>query len=63
MRDHENGKHTKITVCDLSKVFACVFHDLLLRKLFHFDVRVPPLELKKSTTTMHCRSVKYVLIL
>lgn len=47
----EEGKHTAITLCDLSKAFDCVSHTLLLEKLSFYGVRGTPLSIIRSYLT------------
>ena len=44
----ESGLRAAITLCDLTKAFDCVNHDLLLAKLHIYGIRGPALRLIKS---------------
>lgn len=44
----EEGKHSAITMCDLTKAFDCIAHDRLLDKMNIYGIRGLPLELFKS---------------
>lgn len=44
----EEGAHVQLTMCDLTKAFDCVSHDLLIAKLNHYGVRGLPLKLITS---------------
>ena len=44
----EQGKLASVTLCDLSKVFDCVVHDVLLQKLNHYHISGKALSLIKS---------------
>uniref|UniRef100_V5G2A3 Putative RNA-directed DNA polymerase from transposon BS n=1 Tax=Anoplophora glabripennis TaxID=217634 RepID=V5G2A3_ANOGL len=48
IRGLEKGEHTAIALCDLTKAFDCVPHELLLAKLEHYGVRGLPLVFFKS---------------
>lgn len=44
----EEGRHTAVTLCDLSKAFDCVSHDTLLEKMTYYGIRGIPLLLFES---------------
>lgn len=44
----ESGKHISLTLCDLSRAFDCVSHELLLEKLTFYGIRGVPLQLFQS---------------
>lgn len=47
----ELGEHSTLTLCDLSKAFDCVSHELLIEKLSFYGVRGVPLRLFQSYLT------------
>ena len=44
----EQGKLALVTLCDLSRAFDCVVHDVLLQKLNHYHISGKALSLIKS---------------
>lgn len=44
----EGHEHSLLTMCDLSKAFDCVSHQILLEKLAFYGIRGTPLKLFKS---------------
>lgn len=44
----EDGKHVAVSLCDLSKAFDCVAHELLVEKLSFYGIRGLPLDLFNS---------------
>ncbi|CAG9813983.1 unnamed protein product [Phaedon cochleariae] len=55
----EQGYHMGITLCDLSKVFDCVSHEILLEKLNYYVVRGVTLSLIESYLSDRFRTVYY----
>lgn len=55
----DDGRHTNALLCDLTKAFDCVPHDLLIKKLEYYGVRGKTLEFIKSYLTDR---VQYVSI-
>lgn len=55
----ERGEHTAITLCDLTKAFDCVSHDLLLEKLSYYGIRGTAYSLIKSYLTNRFQRVNY----
>lgn len=51
--------HTALTLCDLSKAFDCVSHEILLEKLHYYGIRGVPLSLFTSylTNRKQCVSI------
>lgn len=54
----EEKNHTAVTLCDLSKAFDCVSHDVLLEKLNYYGIRGIPLKLLKSYLSNRRQSVR-----
>lgn len=55
----EEGKLTTLTLCDLTKAFDCVSHDLLLEKLYFYGVRGVPLKFIQSY--LHARTQQVIV--
>lgn len=55
----EQGHHTGITLCDLSKAFDCVSHSILLEKLSYCGIRGVTLNLIESYLTNRLQAVSY----
>lgn len=53
----EAGEHTAVALCDLTKAFDCVPHDILLRKLERYGIRGLPLVFFKSYLDNRSQSV------
>lgn len=50
----EEGQHVNLILCDATKTFDCVAHDLLIKKLDRYDVlKMLKLSWKKTDVTMH----------
>lgn len=54
----DQGEHTTAVLCDLTRAFDCVSHDILCLKLEHYGVRGTPLGLLRSYLTNRTQCVK-----
>lgn len=54
----DQGELTKAVLCDLTRAFDCVSHEILCQKMQHYGVRGVPLQLLKSYLTGRTQCVR-----